>query len=91
MNEIHFYSWSHGIASSDPRCQPLESGPNAPRIYLDGKCINGYLIWVISGEQGAACMYQRENGNYVIDESTGRAKRFVVTGNITVEPREMKL
>lgn len=85
----HYYDWScfDGPFTSDPQCQPLRHGKNAPTLTLNGVLRNGAVIRCVSGLNGWIESYVKdEKGYHVLADDCLRMKRIVERGVVAVTP-----
>lgn len=95
MIESHLYNFQQHALSSDPDF-PQVGNPfidawrkNPPTITIDGESVQGRVRWCVTGNPGMISLWVKENGCFVVDESTGRAKHELRRGLVEVSfPQE---
>jgi len=91
MNDtIYYYDWSlDGRQTNDPRYPNghLPIGDQAPRIFLNGICVNGCICRATTGDQGSVEVYMRAfPKRYTINPRNHLAYRFTMKGRVTSRP-----
>jgi hypothetical protein len=90
-NEPHLYNFQTHAFSSDPRFSRVDDEfSNAWRntkhhITLDGESVKGLVRWCVTGNPGMVSLWVKEDGKFVVDETTGRAKHELKRGHVQVE------
>ena len=90
MTEQHLYNFQSYPLSSDPRFPQIGDQFNQewidqnPIITLDGESVSGQVRWCVTGNPGMVSLWVKEDGHFVVDESTGRAKHELRRGLVEV-------
>lgn len=90
MTEQHLYNFQQYALSSDPRFPQVGNEFNdawrtiLPTITLDGESVQGRVRWCITGNPGMISLWVKENGHFVVNESTGRAKHELRRGLVEI-------
>lgn len=86
----YLYSWMGKRLTNDPRLTDVELAcidkATRPNIYLDGILVNGRVRWCVTGNPGAIDLYDKPEGKFVVDETTGRARHVIRIGRVEVIP-----
>lgn len=94
MTEPHLYNFQRYALSSDPRFSRVgdefsNDWRNAKqRITLDGESMEGRVRWCVTGDPGMISLWVKENGRFITDETTRRAKHELRRGRVEVIPIE---
>jgi len=91
MTEPRLYNFQEYAMSSDPRFPQVGDQFNDawrashPTITLDGESVQGRVRWCVTGNPGMISLWVKENGHFVVDEATGRAKHELRRGLVEVD------